>query len=325
MSTNIFEKLHGEGIISNESLQKIKAAEHNKNISVYWELKTLLYLGVLLFSTGLGIVIYKNIDTIGHQFVLAFIALVSAFCFYYCYKNKLPFSTKKVEAPNAYFDYILLLGCLTFISFIGYIQFQYHVFGDRYGLVTFIPMLVLFFCAYYFDHLGILSLAITNLAAWAGIAVIPTKILKENNFDNPVVIITGLLLGAVLIVFAAVTKRRKLKPHFEFTYTNFGIHLTFISCLAAMFYFEHIYLVWMLALIAISYFFYRKAFAEKSFYYLLILTLYFYIGLSYVVIRLLFFNSVGEAGIYAACMYFIASGAGLIFFLVHMNKKIKSL
>jgi len=49
-------------------------------------------------------------------------------------------------------------------SFIGYLQYQYSAFGTHYGMATLIPMLALFLIAYYFDHLGILSLAIANLA-----------------------------------------------------------------------------------------------------------------------------------------------------------------
>ena len=124
IAISLFKKLHAEGLVSDASFEKIKAESTGNLLSVQWELKTILYLGVLLLSGGLGILVYKNIDTIGHQVILAFIALVSAGCFYYCYKTKLPFSFGKVAAPNSFFDYVLLLGCLTFISFIAYLQYQ---------------------------------------------------------------------------------------------------------------------------------------------------------------------------------------------------------
>jgi len=326
MDTIIFEKLYAQDAISLASLKKIKEEEGKQLVSVHWELKTLLYLGVLLLSTGLGIVVYKNIDSIGHQAILAFIAIISAGCFYYCVKTKTPFLREKAVTPNAFFDYSLLMGCLTFITFIGYLQFQYQVFGYRYGLASFIPMLVLFFSAYYFDHLGILSLAITTLAAWAGIAITPARILSENDFNSNNIIITGVLLGILLIVAGTVSKKRKLKSHFDFTYSNFGTHLLFISILAALLNFNGIFLLCFLVLLGVCYFFYRKAFAEKSFYYLMVLTLYLYVGLSYVVIHLLFFTVNGEIGsIYLAFLYFMASAVGMIVFLMRMNKKIKAL
>ncbi len=326
MNILLFEKLHAEGLIGDASLKKIKAGNASKLLSLYWELKTLLYLGVLLLSGGIGILVYKSIDILGHQVILSFMALVCTVSFFYCFKKRLPFSLKQVASPNAFFDYILLLACLTFISFIGYIQYQYQVLGNHFGLATFTPMLVLFFIAYYFDHVGILSLAITNFAAWAGIAVTPAKIMQDNNFNSTAIIVTGLLLGILLIAAGFLTKKRNIKAHFQFTYTNFGTHLLYISCLAGMFKFESYFLLWFLLLACISYFFYNKGVKEKSFYFLLILTIYFYIGLSYSIIRLLFdIAQLDLSGVYLVCIYFIASAIAFILFLIMMNKKLKTL
>jgi hypothetical protein len=187
-------------------------------------------------------------------------------------------------------------------------------------------MLVLFFTAYFFDHLGILTLAITNLAAWAGIAVTPVQILKENNFNSGTIIITAIVLGIGLIATAMVSRLRDIKPHFAFTYTNFGIHLLFIAALAGMFEFENIYLLCFSLLVAIAFYFYKEAIRSKSFYLLLVLTIYGYIGLSYVVLRLIFDAAKGDmAGEYLAFLYFIGSAVGLILFLIRMNKKIKTI
>ncbi len=325
MNTQLFEQLHAEGLLSDSSYEKIKNRSGSNLFSLHWDIRTLLYLGVLLLSGGLGVLIYKNIDTIGHQAILFFIALVSASAFFYCVKTKLPFSASKVESPNVYFDYILLLGCLTFVSFIAYLQFQYNVFGTRYGLATFFPMLVLFFSAYFFDHLGVLSLAITNLAAWIGITVTPSSLLRANDFNSDTIIYTSLFLGAFIIALAFFSKWKKIKPHFEFTYANFGAHILFIACLAAMFHFDNLYFIWFLLLIGLASFFYTRSMKDKSFYFLLITTLYSYISISYVVIQLL--ESLGGSGlgpIYLGLFYFIASGIGLVFFLISSNRKIKA-
>src|SRR5436190_7007362 len=123
MNLPLFEQLLEDGYLSEPSLQKIKARQAGKLLSLYWELKSLLYLGVLLASAGLSILVYKNIDTIGHQVILFFIATVCAGCFSYCFKKKLPYSNVKVLASNSFFDYIFLLRCLTFHTFFCYPQF----------------------------------------------------------------------------------------------------------------------------------------------------------------------------------------------------------
>ena len=275
-----------------------------------------------MLTSGLGILVYKNIDTIGHQAILLFIALICAGSFVYCNKNKEPFATSRVASPNALFDYVLLLGCSMFIIFIAYLQYQYNVFGDRYGLATFFPMVVLFLSAYYFDHLGILSMAITSFGAWLGITITPLRILEANDFNSSRIIFTGLFLGALLIFIGWITRRKEIKSHFEFTYSNFGLHVLLISCLAAMFQFP--YLPWFLLLAGVVTFFYFKALKEKSFYFLLMISLYSYIAVSYVFINFLERTGGGMGAIYLGFIYFIASAIGLVIFLININKKIKA-
>ncbi|HSC55477.1 MAG TPA: DUF2157 domain-containing protein [Phnomibacter sp.] len=327
-TATLFQKLHAAGLISDASLEKVSSREKDELISVHWELKTLLYLGVLLLSSGLGILVYKNIDTIGHQAILAFIALVTAACFYYCAKTKLPYSTEKVASPNPFFDYVLLLGSLTFLTFLAYLQYQYNVFGNRYGLATFIPMVVLFFIAYYFDHLGVLCLAITNFAAWAGLTITPLHILESNNFADTRIIFTGIAVGILLLAVAWFTQRRKIKLHFEFTYTNFGTHILFIALLAAMFHYESSYFFWLLPIGAFAFYSYTTAIKNRSFYFIVVIVLYSYIALGFVVLTVLQSISVNEnmllMAMYIGALYFIVSGIGLVLLLIRLNKKLKA-
>jgi hypothetical protein len=325
MNISLFRKLHAEGHISAGSLQRAEGLEADRLFSLYWELRLLLYLGVLLLTGGLGILVYKHIDSIGHQAVLAFIALVTLGSFYYCFRKKAVFSWEKVRSTDSFFDYVLLLGCLSLLIFVGYLQYQYGVFGDHYGLATFLPMLVLFASAYYFDHQGILSLAITNLAAWAGIAITPLTMLKEGNFADHRLISIGLLLGAVLLVAGHVTLKRRLKAHFEITYTNFGLHLFFIAALAGLFTYDSTYLFWFIGLAAFAYYCYTRAMARGSFYFVLMIVLYAYIAVCYVVVRLLIAIDARDLSpVILGLMYFIGSGIGVGALLVHLNRQIKS-
>jgi hypothetical protein len=331
MDIHLFEKLQKEGLISPTSTEKVRLLSVNKLFSLHWELKTILYLGVVLLSGGLGILIYKNIDTIGHQAILAFIAMVCVGCFAYCFKQKLPFSWNKVAAPNGFFDYVLLLGCLTLLTFIAYLQVQYNVFGTRYGAATFFPMLVLLFSAYYFDHLGILSMAITNFAAWLGLTVTPRYLLSANDFSSMRIICIGVFIGLLLVFIAYMSDRLDRKKHFAFTYSNFGVHTFMVACLAGLMsnglgdrYGEqdNTYMLWFLLLAGATAFFYLNALKKRSFYFLLITALYGYIGVSYVVVRMLIEADSVEA-FYAGLLYFIGSGIGAVIFLININKKLK--
>lgn len=325
MDISLFKKLHAEGHISDKALHQVEELEGRRLFSLYWELRLLLYLGVLLLTGGLGILVYKNIDTISHQAVLAFIALITAGCFYYCFRKKAPFRWEQVESADPYYDYILLLGCLSLLIFLGYLQYEYKVFGDHYGMATFIPMVILFFAAYYFDHLGALSLAVTNLAAWAGIAITPLSILKEGNFADHRLIGTGLLLGVILLAAGRLSLQRRLKPHFEMTYTNFGLHLFFIAALAGLFTYDSVYLLWFLALVAAAWYFYTRAMERRSFYFILVIFLYIYIALSYVVVELLSRIPARDFGPFIlGLIYFILSAIGTGMVLVRLNRQLKS-
>ena len=319
----IFTRLLNEHLITEAEFAKIKVQEQEP-VSVYWDLRSLLYLGILLLTSAFGILVYKNIDTIGHDVIIILIAILCAACFWYSFKNANGYSSKKIPSASTLFDYILLTGCLLFLTFLGYLQFEYGLFGNRWGLATFIPMVFLFIAAYYFDHLGVLSLAIVNLAAWAGISVTPLQMLKENDFGNERLIYSGIVLGSLLVAIAFASVNKNIKAHFNFTYKNFGCNILLISLLAAVFYFENYYLFWFLPFGLASFLFLRNAIKENSFYFLVITTLYTYIGLSYVLIRLLFSGGSEGTAIYLAIIYFILSGIGLIWLFIYYNKIIKA-
>lgn len=324
MNNSTFEDLYNQGYLSEESIGKLRSYQKRPLYSLFWELRTLLYLGIIMLSTGTGILIYKNIDTIGHQAILLFIAVLTAGCFYWCNKHKLPFSTAKVDAPDAFFDYIVLLGTLSFLTFTGYLQYQYEVFGNRYGLATFIPMLALFFIAYYFDHRGILSLAIANLAVWMGVTVTPKELLESADFNDRAFIFTYLGLGCILLLAAYLSAERNFKRHFFFSYHHYGIHVTFIALLCGYFHYDYaVSLVWIAVLAALAWFVYQQSFKNKTFYFLMVAVLYAYIAAGGLVVRSVMESSIYDL-MYLVFMYFVGSGIGLIMYLINVNKEIKA-
>lgn len=325
MEHDFIEQLENEGLLGEEAAEKLHQQRAAGIISLRPEIMSLLYLGVLLTSTGVGILIYKNIDLIGHATLLSIIALASGAGYYYCWKHKTEFTWEKTVSVGHFFDYALLLSSLLTVTFFGYLQFQYNVFGDRWDLATVIPMLLLFFLAYYFDHLGVLSLAITHLGAWLGLTITPLKLLQSGNFKSDNIIWTGIALGVLLNLLARLSQWMKLKAHFHFTYLHFGLHLLLISLMAKMFGEKSPYFVWFLVIMAVCYYYYLSALQMKSFYIMLLVSLYSYVAILYGIGRPLteLANSSGAVSLIA--LLFMGVSIGLIFFLLEMNKKIKSL
>lgn len=316
MKEKILQTLADEQCISPEQILLIREDENKRPFSLHWELKTILYLGVVLLNTGLGLLIYLNIDTIGHQAVIAIIAAVCGACFWYTNKHKAPFTFYRAESSSPYFDYIVLLGCFTFLILEGYLQYQYQVFGQKYGLATFIPTVLFFAVAYYFDHKGVLSMAITALASWLGIAVTPLDIFENTNFSSARIVYTGIVLGILLCAVSFLLDYRNIKKHFSFTYLNFGANILFVSCLAGLMTLNNkFFFAALLILITSTAIIYAKK--ENSFYFLVIAVLYAYWGVSYIMFQIDAFRSD------AMFWYFIISCSAILVFLAQYKKILK--
>jgi hypothetical protein len=295
-------------------------------LSLHWELQALLASGVLLLSSGLGIWVYKNLGYIDRLAIVGALALISGGGFALCFRGQPRFSPAKVTGKGIGYDYLLLLACLTFVTLIGYLQYQYALFGPNPRLATFVPLLVLFGAAYYFDHLGVLSLAITNLAAFLGIVVTPLDVFKSNDFNSVPLIYTGVLLAIFLWLVAKGSERSHIKSHFAFTYMQFAIHIGCIAALAGMVHYDAsvgIMLLWLLLLGAMSYVIYAEALRRSSFYFILLLGIYTYIGLAIIVFKVLNNYSYQTGSLQLALAYLVGSAIVLAFFLVSKNKQLK--
>ena len=320
MHEHLLRNLLQQDLLSPEDAEKIALFESKRPFSLHWELKTLLYVGVLLLNVGLGFLIYENIDSIGHIALIALIGAVSAGCFWYAVQRRQPFSRAEVKSPTPYFDYILLLGCLTFLIMEGYWQYQYQIFGTRYGLATFIPMLLFFGLAYWFDNRGVLSLGITALASWLGVTVTLQDLLSKNDFNSATLVQTGVFLSALLAGAAYLSERLDFKKHFSQTYLNFGSHIGMVSCLAGMMLLDQAWIYFPLLCVAVGFFLWYARIGG-SLYFLTVAVLYGYIGLTYMLIR---FSRDLNLDFNFYLMYFILSCGGIIFFLINFKRFIKT-
>ena len=133
---NLLDALIQQGIIPPEQRDKIAEHEQKKPFSLHWELRSLLYVGILLLSSGLGLLIYDNFDRIGHGVLLAAIAVACVASFVFAWRNRPAWAFTQTRSRSTFGDYALLLSCLLFLTLEGYAQYAYNVFGERYGLVT---------------------------------------------------------------------------------------------------------------------------------------------------------------------------------------------
>ena len=314
-STTVLKKLLVRNVISEGQSQLIESFLASRTFSVFNELRFILYGGMLLLTSGLGVIVYENIDTIGHQVIIAFIALVSAACFFHAFKNRLLFSWSKTTGSNKLADYSLLLGCVTFLILEGYLQYQYEVFGTKHGFAVIIPTLMFFFCAYRFDHTGVLSMALTGLASWLGLTIAPLSLLSGNDFTDQSLLLSAIILGCCMTVFSKVSETRDIKKHFAFTYLFLGGNLAAVAATAGLL--NHDFkIVYFTVSAILTVYFIIQARNNQWAVFLLMGVIYGYIVFTYALFKITSESLVRVFMLY----YFLFSSIGVLLFLLNFKK-----
>ena len=305
MNLNTIDSLHSLGHITDEQKEQLSKIYSKKIFSLFYELRTMLYLGVLLFASGVGVLVYKNIDTIGHQVIILLLILLMAACFWFVWKKKSPYSHAEVQSPGVLFDYAMLLGSLLLATIIGYLQFQYSVFGEHWELGALIPALAYFPLAYRFDHRGVLSLGITGIASWLGLTVSPVGLMEESIFPQEQLVLSGLIFGALTMGTGLLLERKGIKKHFTFTYMNFGFLVFGVASLGGLFILDQRFLFFILiaGLCVLGVYYARK---EQSFFFLLMSSLFGYCAVTYLLL-----DVVEEFFFWQ--LYFVLSCAAMIY------------
>ncbi|OXA75534.1 Predicted membrane protein [Flavobacterium aquidurense] len=322
------QALLDKSLITENQYQEITAYRNLNIFSLNAELKLFLYLSVLLFTSGIGILIYKNIDSIGHIAILSILLIVIAVCFYYCFKNSKGFQRTETAFENPILEYLVLAANILTCIFIGYLQFQYKPFGTHYDLATLIPTIVSFFCAYYFDNKSVLTIAITGLAAYIGLSVTPQDLLHNDFYANPNLSYSAIILGGLLILYTIYSSKINLKTHFNIIYLTFALHLISIASISNLVGDNSDGGIWMLfglVLLASSYYFYKVSHKIKAMSLYVFMIVYAYIGLNIFLFRI--FDTIDSSDIWRLFVfllpiYFIGSIVLFIKLIKNFHKEI---
>jgi len=309
MTRHTPQELLEKGLITQEQFEKIGPIVSGKIVSVFYELRTLLYLGVMLFTTGSGILVYQNIGSIGHVISIIALTILMLGCFWYAHKLEVGYSNEAVQVPTPYYDYVLLLGCLLFVSIQGYLQFQYGLLDDNLGWSTLITSVLFFYFAYRFDHVGVLSLAITALASFWSISVSPQKWYSGQFFSGSNLYNTAIIFSIVVGGIAFFLDRREIKKHFTFTYLNFCTLIFFVGAITGMF--NEYWFAYALLIYGGCAFAFYMARQKKSFFFLLYAFLAAYITTTYLMAKTIL-EAVPELWFY----YSLASCGGFVYFII---------
>jgi hypothetical protein len=322
------KSLLDKNLITENQFNEIAAYRSLNIFSLNAELKLFLYLSVLLFTSGIGVLIYNNIDSIGHIAILSLLLVVTAVCFYFCFKNSKGFQKSEAIFENPVLEYLVLAASILTCIFIGYLQFQYKPFGTNYRLATLIPTLVSFFCAYYFDNKSVLTIAITGLAAFVGLSVTPQDLLNNSNFyEDQTLSYSAIALGILLIVWTIYSSKIQLKTHFNLIYLTFALHIISIATISSLidYYEDGVWLLFVVVLAGSSYYFYKVSHEIKAISLYVFMIIYAYVGFNIFVFRIftfIDFSDIWVLLILALPVYFIGSIILFIKLIKNFNKEI---
>src|SRR5215510_13188524 len=226
----IFERLSTwkeTGAIRGAQYDTILAIVRKDRFSVFFELNSLLYLGVLSLIAGAGWVIQVYAANLGDAAIISCLTIILFGSLYYCFTRGLPYSTAQVESPTLVFDYVLYLACLTLALEIGYIETRFHLLHSEWDYYL-LGSAVLFFClAYRFDNRLVLSLALSTLAGWFGIRTSRLSLLSAISIRAPALIYSAVVIAAGTWLF-----RRNIKKHFTETYFHVGVIVLFSALIS---------------------------------------------------------------------------------------------
>lgn len=309
----VLNDLEGAGILNREQAVLLRRIYSRELFSVHWELRLLLYAGILILTTGLGLLIAKHFASIGHLALLAAIALGSAGCFAYCLRRGGGFSPDNLPAPDAAYDYILFLGCLLLGTFQGYLELRYQVLAQHWNGWLLGSGLLYLFCAHYFDNRLVLSLALSTLGAWLGVK---TSLLDAGHW-NAALRSNALLFGAVVVAAGVMQVRFRWKRHFLPVHLHLGVNILLAALVSGVGSRPHgmAYLAGLLLVGAGSALYAQKA---RTFAFLLYAVLYGYLGLTIFVLGHTRWDTEG------ILLYFLVTAAALISSLVAFHRRFRS-
>jgi len=221
--TQLAEELQAQGLLPAEQADAIRQDERTRPFSLHQELRAALYLGILLLTGGLGVLLYQHVDDIGFEIIIPGMFLLMLASFGYVVHQRQPFTWEQTKPVSFVPDYVLLLGCLLFLALDTYFA------EGRYGLATLLPAVLFFGLAYRFDHRGVLAMAITAVASWVGVSIAPLSTYSTYSFHHSSLSSVGVGLGLLLAGVGLLSDLLRRKRHFAFTYILLGANLALVA------------------------------------------------------------------------------------------------
>ncbi len=221
-----FRTLHAEGVIDDGTAARALARDRGLVFSLYAELRSTLYVGVLLVMSGVGIVLARNLERIGPFGIITAIALLAAACAVPAMRARRMGAESSIAA-----EYLLLLAALLLSADLAYAERQFSLLGPRWSWHLLLLAVVHAAIAYGFASRLVLAASLAALAGWFGVGGTLGDAL---HFGYSTPELGGRALACATVIVAWRFADRRVRPASGFTdiFDHFAANLAFWGAIA---------------------------------------------------------------------------------------------
>jgi hypothetical protein len=209
-------RLSREGALSPEQARLFGRVARGELVSLSAAIHTLLYLGVVAVTTGVGLLFRNEIANLGPLTIAFAVGIAASLCLAWVARRSPAFSPGESASPHFAFDYVLALGALLAAGDLAFIESQFSPLGAQWPFHLLLVSLFYLALAFRFDSRTMFALSLTSFAAWRGVASTSVERAVFGFFnDTDAVRLNALACGVVFTILGRELSRQRIKAHFE--------------------------------------------------------------------------------------------------------------
>lgn len=221
-------KLAAAGVLDETKAAGLRRIALGKRVSVHDELRLLLYAGVLLVASGVGLLVRQNLERIGPTVVAVVLAIAAASCLVWVGAKASPFSRGESTTPHFAFDYLLLLGALLVAADLAYVELRFTPLGASWPWHLLLVAILYAGLGVRYDSKTLFSLSLATFAAWRGFSLAMFGRRLGREVDERIAV-EAVVWGLAFVLLGVLLKRSRFKPHFEPVATHLGWLFAFLG------------------------------------------------------------------------------------------------
>jgi hypothetical protein len=178
----------------------------------------------MLLATAAGILLKNNLERIGPVALAVLIAVAAAGCYTWAWTRR--------DRASLIDDYVLLLGALLVSADLGFIETQFHWFGENWARHFLLLALIHGIGAYRFRSRMLLSLSISALAAWMGVERRQWDIFGSSTTATSV---RAFACAGVVLLWTVLDRRFRRERTFDRVFEHFAANLLLWGAFSLLF------------------------------------------------------------------------------------------